>query len=312
MNHERFGNYRKMNASNTVLHLAAGACTFHTLKEATPFFLIAGPNVIQTEEHIFAMRRELKRATDELEIPFMFKATFDKANRTSISSFRGPGLWDGLRILHAVKTTFDVSIVTDIHTEDQAEPVSQVADVLQIPAFLCRQTDLLLAAGRTGRVVNIKKGQFCAASVMRNSADKVFSTGNKSVLLCERGTMFGYSDLVVDPRNIPLMRDTGCPIVADVTHSLQQPAGLKRADGTISSGGTRELIPTIARACVAAGVDGIFMEVHNDPNSSPVDAPTQWPLRHFSELMTELKAIAYSSKARQLNYQALDMRPMEI
>jgi len=301
-----------MNTTNTASYSTAGVRTFHTLKEASPFFLMAGPNVIQSEEHIFAMCRELKRATDELEIPFIFKSSFDKANRTSLSSFRGPGLQDGLRILHAVKTTFDVSIVTDIHTEDQAEPVSQVADVLQIPAFLCRQTDLLLAAGRTGRVVNIKKGQFCAASVMRNSADKVFSTGNNCVLLCERGTMFGYSDLVVDPRNIPLMRDTGCPIVADVTHSLQQPAGLTRTDGSISSGGTRELIPTIARACVAAGADGLFMEVHNDPNSSPVDAPTQWPLRHFSELLKELKAIAHSSKARQSNYKTLDMRPMAI
>lgn len=285
---------------------------FGQLKASSPFFLMAGPNVIESEKHVFAMCRELKRAADELEIPFIFKSSFDKANRTSISSFRGPGLHDGLRILQAVKTTFDVPIVTDIHTEDQAEPVSKVADVLQIPAFLCRQTDLLLAAGKTGRIVNIKKGQFCAPSVMRNSANKIFSTGNNKVLICERGTMFGYSDLIVDTRNIVLMRDAGCPIVADVTHSLQRPAGIVCSDDGVASGGSRDLIPTIARACVAAGVDGLFMEVHNDPNSSPVDAPTQWPLRHFSELLTELKAIANATNARKhydrnLNLTAVDI-----
>lgn len=293
-------------------HLAAGNALFGDLKSSQPFFLMAGPNVIQSEEHIFAMCRELKRVTDELDVPFIFKSSFDKANRTSITSFRGPGIDDGLRILQAVKTTFDVPIVTDIHTEEQAEPVSAVADVMQIPAFLCRQTDLLLAAGKTGRVINIKKGQFCAPSVMRNSAKKVFSTGNENVLLCERGSTFGYSDLVVDMRNIPLMRDAGCPIVADVTHSLQQPAGLAGADGAVASGGSRELIPTIARSCVAAGVDGLFMEVHNDPNSSPVDGPTQWPLRHFPELLAELKAIALATKARTGHNAQLDLTPMNI
>jgi 2-dehydro-3-deoxyphosphooctonate aldolase (KDO 8-P synthase) len=293
-------------------HLAAGNALFGELKSSQPFFLMAGPNVIQSEEHIFAMCRELKRVTDELDVPFIFKSSFDKANRTSITSFRGPGIDEGLRILQAVKTTFNVPIVTDIHTEAQAEPVSAVADVMQIPAFLCRQTDLLLAAGKTGRVINIKKGQFCAPSVMRNSAKKVFSTGNENVLLCERGSTFGYSDLVVDMRNIPLMRDAGCPIVADVTHSLQQPAGLAGADGAVASGGSRELIPTIARSCVAAGVDGLFMEVHNDPNSSPVDGPTQWPLRHFPELLAELKAIALATKARTGNNAQLDLTPMNI
>ena len=282
-------------------HLTESNALFGELKSSQPFFVMAGPNVIQSEEHVFAMCRELKRVTDELDVPFIFKSSFDKANRTSITSFRGPGIDEGLRILQAVKTTFDVPIVTDIHIEAQAEPVSAVAHVLQIPAFLCRQTDLLLAAGRTGRVINIKKGQFCAPSVMRNSAKKVFSTGNKNVLLCERGSTFGYSDLVVDMRNIPLMRDAGCPIIADVTHSLQQPAGLAGADGAVASGGSRELIPTVARSCVAAGVDGLFMEVHNDPNSSPVDGPTQWPLRHFPELLAELKAIALATKARTQN-----------
>ena len=296
--------------TRTMAHLTESNALFGELKSSQPFFVIAGPNVIQSEEHIFAMCRELKRVTDSLDVPFIFKSSFDKANRTSITSFRGPGIDDGLRILQAVKTTFDVPIVTDIHTEEQAEPVSAVADVMQIPAFLCRQTDLLLAAGRTGRVINIKKGQFCAPSVMRNSAKKVFSTGNENVLLCERGSTFGYSDLVVDVRNIPLMRDAGCPIVADVTHSLQQPAGLAGVDGAVASGGSRELIPTIARSCVAAGVDGLFMEVHNDPTSSPVDGPTQWPLRHFHELLAELKAIALATKARTQNDAKLDLTPM--
>ena len=273
---------------------------------------MAGPNVIQSEEHVFGMCRELKQVAVELEIPFIFKSSFDKANRTSISSFRGPGLEEGLRILQAVKTAFDVPIVTDIHDEHQADAVSRVADILQIPAFLCRQTDLLMAAGRTGCIVQIKKGQFCPPSVLRHSAVKVYSTGNKKVLLCERGTMFGYHDLIVDTRNIALMRDTGCPVVADVTHSLQQPAGLSFSSDELSSGGFRHLIPTVARACVAAGVDGLFMEVHNDPSSSPVDAPTQWPLRHLSDLLQELKSIAEATKARRQHYYTLDLSPFPI
>ena len=285
---------------------------FATMESAQPFFLIAGPNVIQSEEHTFAMCRQLKHATDELGIPFFFKSSFDKANRTNITSFRGPGIDEGLRILQAVKTSFNVPIVTDIHTEAQAEPVAAVADVLQIPAFLCRQTDLLCAAGRTGRIINIKKGQFCAPSVMRNAAEKVFSTGNKQVLLCERGSTYGYSDLVVDMRNIPLMRDAGCPVVADVTHSLQQPAALVGSGGIVASGGLRDLIPTIARSSVAAGVDGLFMEVHNDPNSCPVDGPTQWPLRHFRELLQELKAISLATNARRRYNEKIDLSPMYI
>ena len=285
---------------------------YNQLRTASPFFLMAGPNVLQTGEHAHHMCREIKSICCELEIPFVFKSSFDKANRTSLTSFRGPGLAEGLRVLDSIKTTFDVPIVTDIHESAQAEPVARVANVLQIPAFLCRQTDLLVAAGRTGRIVNIKKGQFCAAAVMRNSAKKIFSTNNRKVLVCERGTTFGYSDLVVDPRNLVWMRDSGCPVVADITHSLQQPAGLSLAHGSVASGGYRDLIPTIARTCVATGVDGLFMEVHNDPNSSPCDAPTQWPLRHFSELLTELKAIANATNARKhydrnLNLTAVDI-----
>jgi 2-dehydro-3-deoxyphosphooctonate aldolase (KDO 8-P synthase) len=272
---------------------------YASLKSASPFFLMAGPNVIQSEEHIFRMCRSIKRITDEVGIPLVFKSSFDKANRTSAKSFRGPGMDEGLKILRAAKTTFDVPIVTDVHDACQAEPVGSVADVIQIPAFLCRQTDLLTAAAKTGRVVNVKKGQFCAASVMRNSVDKIRNAGNERVMVCERGTMFGYGDLVVDPRNLVWMRDADCPIVADVTHALQQPAGLAiDAKGGVASGGLRELIPTVARSCVAVGVDGVFMEVHDDPNSSPVDGPTQWPLRNFEKLLRELKAIAEVTKGK--------------
>jgi 2-dehydro-3-deoxyphosphooctonate aldolase (KDO 8-P synthase) len=260
---------------------------------------MAGPNVVQSQDHIFKMCRQLKQITDDVGVKFIFKSSFDKANRTSCRSFRGPGMEEGLRILDAVRTTFDVPIVTDIHDASQAEPVSRVADVLQIPAFLCRQTDLLLAAGKTGNVINIKKGQFCSASVMRNSAEKIRSTGNHNVMVCERGTSFGYGDLIVDPRNLMWMRDANCPVVADVTHSLQQPSGLSLAEGAVASGGLREMIPCVARACVAVGVDGIFMEVHDDPNSSPVDGSTQWPLRNFKPLLEELVCISKATKGKE-------------
>jgi 2-dehydro-3-deoxyphosphooctonate aldolase (KDO 8-P synthase) len=267
---------------------------YASLKSASPFFLMAGPNVIQSEEHIFRMCRSIKRITDEVGIPLVFKSSFDKANRTSAKSFRGPGMDEGLKILRAAKTTFDVPIVTDVHDACQAEPVGSVADVIQIPAFLCRQTDLLTAAAKTGRIVNVKKGQFCAASVMRNSVEKIRAAGNERAMVCERGVMFGYNDLVVDPRNLVWMRD------ANVTHALQQPAGVATDDsGGVASGGLRELIPAVARTCVAVGVDGLFMEVHDDPSSSPVDGPTQWPLRNFERLLRELKAIAEVTKGRE-------------
>jgi len=260
---------------------------------------MAGPNVIQSQDHIFKMCRQIKHITDSVGVKLVFKSSFDKANRTSAKSFRGPGVDEGLKVLRAAKTTFDVPIITDIHEIYQAEPVSQVADIIQVPAFLCRQTDLLVAAGNTGKVISIKKGQFCAASVMRNSADKIRGTGNPNVCVCERGTMFGYSDLVVDPRNLVWMRDANCPVLADVTHSLQQPAGRAIGDGGVASGGLRDMIPSIARTCVAVGVDGIFMEIHDDPTTSPVDAPTQWPLRNFKPLLEELVSIAKVSKGKQ-------------
>ncbi|KAJ7950737.1 2-dehydro-3-deoxyphosphooctonate aldolase [Quillaja saponaria] len=272
---------------------------FNQLKEADPFFVLAGPNVIESEEHILRMAGHIKSITWRLGLPLVFKTSFDKANRTSSKSFRGPGMIEGLKILEKVKIAYDIPIVTDVHETIQCEPVGRVADIIQIPAFLCRQTDLLVAAAQTGKIINIKKGQFCAPSVMENSAEKVRLAGNPNIMVCERGTMFGYNDLVVDPRNLEWMRDANCPVVADITHSLQQPAGKKLDGGGVASGGLRELIPCIARMAVAVGVDGIFMEVHDDPLSAPVDGPTQWPLRHFKELLQELVAISRVSKGKQ-------------
>ncbi|XP_075505591.1 2-dehydro-3-deoxyphosphooctonate aldolase 1 [Primulina tabacum] len=272
---------------------------FNQLKAADPFFLLAGPNVIESEDHILYMAKKIKDITSKLGLPLVFKSSFDKANRTSSKSFRGPGMSDGLKILERVKTTFDIPIVTDVHESIQCEAVGKVADIIQIPAFLCRQTDLLVAAAKTGRIINIKKGQFCAPSVMANSAEKIRMAGNENVMVCERGTMFGYNDLIVDPRNLERLREANCPVVADITHSLQQPAGRKLEGGGVASGGLRELIPCIARTAVAVGVDGIFMEVHDNPLNAPVDGPTQWPLRHLEELLEELIAIARVSKGKQ-------------
>ncbi|XVF77763.1 hypothetical protein PTKIN_Ptkin14bG0073000 [Pterospermum kingtungense] len=272
---------------------------FNHLKGAEPFFLLAGPNVIESEDHILRMAHHIKTITTKLGLPLVFKSSFDKANRTSSKSFRGPGMDQGLKILEKVKLAYEIPIVTDVHETIQCEPVGCVADIIQIPAFLCRQTDLLVAAAKTGRIINIKKGQFCAPSVMVNSAEKIRLAGNPNVMVCERGTMFGYNDLIVDPRNFEWMREANCPVVADVTHSLQQPAGRKLDGGGVASGGLRELIPCIARTAVAVGVDGIFMEVHDNPLNAPVDGPTQWPLHHLEELLEELIAIARVTKGKQ-------------
>ncbi|XP_052178176.1 2-dehydro-3-deoxyphosphooctonate aldolase [Diospyros lotus] len=272
---------------------------YNQLKSAEPFFLFAGPNVIESEEHVLRMASHIKSITSRLGLQLVFKSSFDKANRTSSKSFRGPGLVEGLKILEKVKVAYDIPIVTDVHETIQCEEVGRVADVIQIPAFLCRQTDLLVAASKTGKIINIKKGQFCAPSVMANSAEKIRLGGNEKVMVCERGTMFGYNDLIVDPRNLELMREANCPVVADITHSLQQPAGRKLEGGGVASGGLRELIPCIARTAVSVGVDGIFMEVHDDPLNAPVDGPTQWPLRHLEELLEELIAIARVSQGKK-------------
>ncbi|KAM0940735.1 putative 3-deoxy-8-phosphooctulonate synthase [Dioscorea sansibarensis] len=273
--------------------------SWSSISASDPFFLLAGPNVIESEEHVLTMAKHIKSITSKLGLSLVFKSSFDKANRTSSKSFRGPGLEEGLKILEKVKITYDLPIVTDVHESHQCEAVGRVADIIQIPAFLCRQTDLLVAAAKTGKIINIKKGQFCAPSVMVNSAEKVRLAGNQNVMVCERGTMFGYNDLIVDPRNFEWMREANCPVVADVTHSLQQPAGKKLEGGGVASGGLRELIPCIARTSVAVGVDGIFMEVHDDPLNAPVDGPTQWPLRHLEELLEELIAIARVSKGKK-------------
>uniref|UniRef100_A0A453AMP7 3-deoxy-8-phosphooctulonate synthase n=1 Tax=Aegilops tauschii subsp. strangulata TaxID=200361 RepID=A0A453AMP7_AEGTS len=265
---------------------APSVALYNQLKAAQPFFLLAGPNVIESEEHVMKMAKHIKAITTKLGVPLVFKSSFDKANRTSSKSFRGPGLEQGLKILEKVKAAYDLPVVTDVHESCQCEAVGRVADIIQIPAFLCRQTDLLVAAAKTGKIINIKKGQFCASSVMANSTEKIRLAGNQNVMVCERGTMFGYNDLIVDPRNFEWLREANCPVVADVTHALQQPAGKKLDGGGVASGGLRELIPCIARTAVAVGVDGIFMEVHDDPLNSPCDGPTQWVtspslLRHF-------------------------------
>ncbi|MCL7041690.1 hypothetical protein MKW94_008657 [Papaver nudicaule] len=275
---------------------SSSADLFNHLKSAKPFFVLAGPNVIESEEHIFKMAKHIKHITDKVGVPLVFKSSFDKANRTSSKSFRGPGLAEGMKILEKVKHAYDLPIVTDVHESYQCEAVGKVADIIQIPAFLCRQTDLLVAAAKTGKIVNIKKGQMSAPSVMANSVEKLRLAGNHNVMVCERGTMFGYNEIIFDPRNLERMREAN---LADITHSLQQPAGEKLEGGGVASGGLRELIPCIARTAVAVGVDGIFMEVHDDPLSAPVDGPTQWPLRNLEELLEELVAIARVTKGKQ-------------
>jgi 2-dehydro-3-deoxyphosphooctonate aldolase (KDO 8-P synthase) len=246
-----------------------------------PLVLIAGPCVIESEEHVHRMAR----AIGEIAGPFVFKASFDKANRTSLTGYRGPGLREGLRILAGVKRE-GCSILTDIHEPAQAEPVAEVADILQIPAFLCRQTDLLLAAGRTGRIVNIKKGQFIAPQDIARAAEKVASTGNAKVLLTERGSSFGYNNLVVDMRGLKIMRDLGWPVVFDATHSVQLPSA-----GGAASGGQPRFIEPLARAAVAVGIDGLFVEVHDAPERALSDGANALRLDLLPELWRRLCAL---------------------
>jgi 2-dehydro-3-deoxyphosphooctonate aldolase (KDO 8-P synthase) len=246
-----------------------------------PLVLVAGPCVIESEEHVHRMAR----AIGTIVGPYVFKASFDKANRTSLSGYRGPGLRQGLRILAAVKRE-GYPVLTDLHEPAQAEPVADVADILQIPAFLCRQTDLLLAAGRTGRIVNIKKGQFVAPHDMARAAEKVASTGNSQILLTERGSSFGYNNLVVDMRSLKIMRDQGWPVVFDATHSVQLPSG-----GGAASGGQPQFIEPLARAAVAVGIDGLFLEVHDDPERALSDGTNALRLDLLPELWRRLCAL---------------------
>ena len=246
--------------------------------------LIAGPCVIESREHSLRMAESIKTIADSVDIPLIFKSSFDKANRTASDSFRGPNMDEGLSILSDIKKEIDVPVITDVHLPDQCKTVAEVVDILQIPAFLCRQTDLLLAAGKTGKTINIKKGQFVAPGKMTFAAEKVSSTGNKNILLTERGTSFGY-DLVSDMTAIPIMKSSGYPVVFDATHSCQSPGA------SSTTGGHPKMIPVLAQSAIAAGADGLFMEVHDNPASAKSDASTQWPLDKLEELLIVLKRI---------------------
>lgn len=253
------------------------------------FQLIAGPCVIESEEMVLSIADRMKQITDELGIPYTFKASFDKANRTSLSGFRGPGIEEGLRILQKVKDTYGLPICTDIHEPRQAAQAAEVVDILQIPAFLCRQTDLLVAAAKTGKCVNIKKAQFLAPWDMKNCVDKVHQSGNDNVMLCERGTTFGYNTLVVDMTGLRVMKDMGVPVIFDATHSVQKPGG----NGT-STGGNRQFVEYLAKAAVAVGVDGLFMETHPDPDNAKSDGPNMVPLDQMRDLLIKLQKVYHA------------------
>ena len=248
--------------------------------------IIAGPCVIENRDHSLEMSYAIKEVSEDVGIPIIFKSSFDKANRTSIKSFRGPGIEEGMRILSDVKTETGLKVLTDIHSPDQAGLVSDVVDIIQIPAFLSRQTDLLIAAAKTGKPINIKKGQFLAPWDVEHIVKKMEESGSQNILLTDRGTQFGYNNLVADMRAIPLMKQFGYPVIFDATHSAQLPGG----SGGHSSG-MRDMIPTLARAAVAAGCNGVFMEVHNDVDKAKSDAATQWPLDKLAPLLIELKKI---------------------
>ena len=265
-----------------------------SIGQEAPLVLISGPCVIEDYETSSEIASFLKGLTEKLDIPFIFKASYDKANRTSISSFRGPGLIDGLDILKRIKEEFGIKILSDVHSINEIDRAARALDIIQIPAFLCRQTDFILEVARTGKVINIKKGQFLAPWDIENVVEKITSTGNNRILITERGTMFGYNNLIVDFRGIKIMQDTGRPVIFDATHSIQLPGGAGK-----SSGGQREFAPVLARAAVAAGADGIFMEVHKDPDRALCDGPNSLKLDSLYNLLSQLKAIR----------KALDVQP---
>jgi len=259
-----------------------------------PFFLIAGPCVVESEQLAVDTAGTLAEITSELGIPFIFKSSYDKANRTSGQSYRGMGIDEGLKILDHVRQQTGVPVLTDVHSTTEVKTVAEVVDVLQTPAFLCRQTDLIEAVGACGKPVNIKKGQFLSPQEMTQVASKAIVAGGKGrVMVCERGVSFGYNNLVVDMRSLVIMRNTGCPVVFDVTHSVQQPGG----QGT-HSGGNREYIPVLARAAIAVGVAGLFMETHPDPDKALSDGPNTWPLARMKELLQHLQEIDQATKDR--------------
>ena len=264
-----------------------------------PIFLIAGTCVVESEQMTLDTAAALKEMTSELGIPFIYKSSFDKANRSSRDGFRGPGMEEGLRILAEVKRQLDLPVLTDVHEDTPMDEVADVVDVLQTPAFLCRQTNFILRTAATGLPVNVKKGQFLSPWEMQNVIDKARSTGNDSIMACERGFSFGYNNLVSDMRSLAVMRGTGAPVVFDATHSVQQPGGLGSA-----SGGKREFIPVLARSATAAGVAGFFMETHPDPDKALSDGPNAWPLDKMKELLETLMSIDASVKQR--GYQEAD------
>ncbi|KAF0192595.1 MAG: 2-dehydro-3-deoxyphosphooctonate aldolase (KDO 8-P synthase) [Gammaproteobacteria bacterium] len=260
-----------------------------------PLFLIAGPCVIESEQLAIDTAGRLKEITVRLNIPFIYKSSYDKANRSSTGSFRGPGIEEGLRILEKVKRTVGVPVLTDVHEDTPLAEVASVVDVLQTPAFLCRQTNFIQNVARQGKPVNLKKGQFLAPWDMKNVVDKAREVGNRQLLVCERGVSFGYNNLVSDMRSLAVMRDTGCPVVFDATHSVQLPGGQGAR-----SGGQREFVPVLLRAAVAAGISGVFMETHPDPDRAPSDGPNMWPLARLERLLEVVIRIDAAVKAVRL------------
>jgi len=265
-----------------------------------PFFLIAGPCVIESEALAIDTAGELKAIAAALDIPFIYKSSYDKANRSSHKSFRGPGVDEGLRILQLVREQIDVPVLTDVHEDTPLNEVSEVVDVLQTPAFLCRQTNFIQNVAAQGKPVNIKKGQFMSPWDMRNVVDKAMATGNRQIMVCERGASFGYNNLVSDMRSLAVMRDCGVPVVFDATHSVQLPGG--QGD---CSGGQREFVPVLARAATAAGISGLFMETHPDPDKALSDGPNAWPLARLRELLEVLKKIDVTVKSQPFPEAAL-------
>jgi 2-dehydro-3-deoxyphosphooctonate aldolase (KDO 8-P synthase) len=266
-----------------------------TFANPSPFVLISGPCQIESREHTLKIAAFLAAETAKAGVPFVFKASYDKANRTSLKGQRGVGIEAGLAILAEVRATFGCPVLTDIHDVEQARRAGEVVDILQVPAFLCRQTDLLLAAGETGKAVNVKKGQFLAPWDMQNVVDKIASTGNERILVTDRGTSFGYGALISDFRGLPTMAETGYPVVFDATHSVQEPGGR----GT-SSGGKRAFAPALARAALAVGCAAVFAEAHDDPDQAPSDGPNMLPLTWIADFLADLKAIDAVVKARRL------------
>jgi 2-dehydro-3-deoxyphosphooctonate aldolase (KDO 8-P synthase) len=256
------------------------------------FLLVAGPCVIESERHAMKMALALKAIAERAGVPFLFKASYDKANRTSITSFRGPGMEEGLRVLERIRREANVKVLSDVHCAREVEPAAAVLDVLQTPAFLCRQTDLLLAVAGAGKPVNVKKAQFLAPWDMKNVVDKILSTGNDKILLTERGVCFGYNQLVSDMRSLVILRELGCPVLFDVTHSVQQPGGLRT-----QSGGQREFVFPLVRAAAAVGMDGLFVEVHDAPDRALSDGPNSVPLERFPALLDQ--ALAFHEKGKE-------------